>query len=1115
MKKIFTATLLVFLGIALFAQTNTVVNHKIVAKINPATSEIFVIDTISFSGELLSEFMLNAELVPESLTKGLKLQKVKQVNQAEDVGMDRDDAAGTSSVNLIRWKIKGNGNSIVISYRGTIKSAIEQSEENYQRGFAESPGIISETGIYLAGSTWWVPIFDNSTMTFSLTTDMPDGWKNVTQGKRIAEKTSSGRHFDTWVCEHPQEEIFLIGAKFHEYSHKMNSGVDAMAFLRTPDEGLANKYLEVTEQYMEMYVSMLGEYPYSKFALVENFWETGYGMPSFTLLGEKIIRFPFILHSSYPHELLHNWWGNSVYVDFESGNWCEGITAYMADHLIKEGRNAGEEYRRETLQKFSNFVTPENDFPLRNFISRHDGASESIGYGKSMMMWHMLRRKIGDENFVAAMKRFYDDNKFKVASFDDMRIACEEVSGANLSAFFDQWVNRKGAPELAIKSATTDMTGGMHRVNLVLAQVQDGEAFNIDVPVNIATEKGVATFIFSMKRKEQEFQISLDGKPLQLAVDPQYDVFRILDPAEVPPTLSKIWGSENNVMIIPSKASKTQIATYEKFAASWQSADGDNYKIVFDNELSELPKDETAWILGYENKFSEALNKQLAEYNSGFSQDSVFLKNSGHNITGKSVVMTLPKDQDINQQNIFIAFDNEAAIGGLVRKLPHYGKYSYLAFNGDEPTNIDKGQWDITKSPLVKTFDEKADIPNMILKREALATLKPVFSENRMLSVVKHLASEEMNGRGLGTPELDKAAEYIAEQFEAAGLQPINDDYYQKFSHAFHGKGTLELTNVIGIIPGTDLKLKEEPVVISAHYDHLGTGWPDVHTGDEGKIHFGADDNASGVATIIELAYAMGGTLSPKRTVVFLACTAEEAGLIGSKYFVEHSGEYFNGKIFANLNIDTDGSLFDTKLLVLNANTAREWKFIFMGTDYTTGVLTEVVDKPLDASDQVAFIEKGIPAVQLFTGPTANYHRPTDTWEKIDSKGLVKVATVAKEVVEYLAEREDPMNFTGEGAAAPKAAESAGGTRKASTGSIPDFAHQGDGVKIGSVMPGSAGEKAGLLAGDVIMVLDGEKLTGLRQYSDLLKKYQPGEVVKLTVIRDGQEKEFSLELDER
>lgn len=99
-----------------------------------------------------------------------------------------------------------------------------------------------------------------------------------------------------------------------------------------------------------MYRKLIGPYPYWKFALIENFWETGYGMPSFTLLGPQVIRFPFILHSSYPHELLHNWWGNSVYVDFKKGNWCEGLTAYLADHLIQEQRGQGDSYRRATLQ---------------------------------------------------------------------------------------------------------------------------------------------------------------------------------------------------------------------------------------------------------------------------------------------------------------------------------------------------------------------------------------------------------------------------------------------------------------------------------------------------------------------------------------------------------------------------------------------------------------------------------------------------------------------------------------------------------------------------------------------------------------------------------------------
>ncbi len=124
-----------------------------------------------------------------------------------------------------------------------------------------------------------------------------------------------------------------------------------MAFLRKPDQALADRYLDATAQYLEMYRGLLGPYPYSKFALVENFWETGYGMPSFTLLGEQIIRFPFILHSSYPHELLHNWWGNGVFVDLAGGNWCEGLTAYLADHLIAEQRGQGADHRRAILQK--------------------------------------------------------------------------------------------------------------------------------------------------------------------------------------------------------------------------------------------------------------------------------------------------------------------------------------------------------------------------------------------------------------------------------------------------------------------------------------------------------------------------------------------------------------------------------------------------------------------------------------------------------------------------------------------------------------------------------------------------------------------------------------------
>ncbi len=1112
-KPLFTILLLlaVFFG---FSQQENVIHHQLTVKINPETSHVLVIDTVS--GIQTDEFIfsLNAALTPTSFSENIKAKLETSDVEADDVGMDRED---NSSVKLKKWKVKfkkGTG-SFVITYEGEIKAPFSSAEENYQRGFAESPGIISEEGIYLAGSTYWVPTVEDKLMTFSLTTSLPEGWKNVSQGKRTAESVTEGQHYDTWKCNKPQEEIFLIGAEFNEYAYTMNNGVEAMAFLRTPDEGLANKYLEVTEQYMNMYVGLIGPYPYPKFALVENFWETGYGMPSFTLLGEKIIRFPFILHSSYPHELLHNWWGNSVYVDFSSGNWCEGITAYEADHLIKEQRGQGENYRRSTLQKFTNMVDETNDFPLNKFLARHDAASEAVGYGKALMMWHMLRRQLGDDDFKKGMALFNENFKFKVASFEDIRNSLETVSGTDLKPFFEQWLKRTGAPELAIQDVKADRYNTQYRLLLTLEQKQAADVFMVNIPIAIATDKGLDVFVVEMNQRTQEFQLMPSGKPLKLSVDPQYDVFRILNPLEVPPTWSKILASKANYVILPAQADEQKKKLYEEFMKQWQASDRDSFEVVYDNDVDTLPAGHTTWIIGFENKFAGKVNASLKKYQSSISGDSVLLEKKKTDKINHSFILTVYDDQNSNVNHAFIAIDKEEAIPGLIRKLPHYGKYSYLAFEGDEPVNVVKGQWPVLNSPMVRVFDEKGRNLKVTEERQPLATLAPVFSEKRMLGHIKYLASDELKGRGLGTSELDSAAAYIAGKFKEYGLQPMDDTYFQEFTHTFPDKGKLSMKNVIGIISGTDEKLKNSPVVISAHYDHLGLGWPDVRTGNEGEIHHGADDNASGVSVLLELAKSLGKSLKPKRTVIFVAFTGEEAGLIGSRYFVDHMKDYFDGDVIADINLDTDGRLFDNKLMVINTSSAKEWKFVFMGTDYTTGVKTDLITQDLDASDQVAFIEKGIPAVQLFSGPNEDYHRPSDTYDKIDGKGLVKVATVAKEVLVYMADREEPFTYTGKATPATYSKEKPKTVRKASTGSIPDFSYRGEGVKINSVIEGSQGEKAGLQKNDIITALNGEKTGNLMDYSNALKKYKPGDVVKITVMRDGQEKEIPVTLGER
>lgn len=1121
MKRIFAFIIMMDLLIVVQAQTSLTFHHTINVNINPQTSTLMVKDVIStgIPGDFI--FSLNADLTAVTFSKDVKVTKVDQHIPAGDVGMDRDENSDNLKIDKYKVHFKGKKKSFTVTYSGTIASDIEQSAKNYQRGFSESPGIISNKGVYLAGSTFWVLTTENSLITFDLTTTLPDGWKSVSQGRRTYEHSNKTNHTDTWVCTKPQEEIFLIAAKFTEYSYNMNSGIKAMAFLRTPDEALANKYLEVTEQYMEMDQKMIAPYPYSKFALVENFWETGYGMPSFTLLGEKIIRFPFILHSSYPHELLHNWWGNSVYVDFTQGNWCEGITAYMADHLIKEQRSQAESYRRSTLQKFTNFVTPQNDFPLSKFASRYDGPSEAIGYGKALMMWHMLRRLLGNETFLKGWQHFYNHHQFSKRSYNDIRLSMEAVSGINLQSFFNQWVLRTGAPELVIKSLKTDTYNNNYRIFITLEQIQPDKAFTIDVPIAVATKTGVREFIVNMSEKSHDYQLILDEEPLKVAVDPQYDVFRILDPKEVPPTLSKIWASDKNTIILPTDADETQKKLYTDFANSWKQADSqDSFTIVTDNDLTHLPSDKTIWIIGFENKFADSIVKGLKVYQSEILSDSVKFQKKVLTKGNNSFVLTLFNPYNVNKSIIFIQPGKKEAVAGLIRKLPHYGKYSYLAFEGNEPVNIAKGQWPVINSPLVKVLNADAQNTTMIKERKALGYLKPVFSEKQMMETIKFLSSDELMGRGLGTPYLDTAAQYIADKFKAYGLKPIGDSYFQTFKHYFPNKPgpqNLTLNNVIAIIPGTDPDLKDYPVVVSAHYDHLGLGWPDVHAGDEGKIHHGADDNASGISILLELAKNMA-KLQPKRTIIFAAFTGEEAGLIGSRYFVTHFNDYFKGIPFADVNIDTDGSLFDKKLLILNGNTAREWKFIFMGTDYTTGIKSEVVQQQLDASDQVAFIEKGIPAVQLFTGATENYHRPTDIWEKIDGKGLVKVATVAKEVVEYLSDREEAMPFTGKATtkiknttqnAAPKK------NRRVSTGSVPDFAYTGTGVKIGAVIENSPGAKAGLQKNDIIIGVNNDKITNLRNYTAILKNHNPGDKIKMIILRGDKKMIIDLILGER
>ncbi|MBN1164840.1 MAG: M28 family peptidase [Candidatus Krumholzibacteriota bacterium] len=1104
------------------------IHHRLEVSIDPAEHYIQGRDTLVLSAAAGKEaifFLMDSGLRVVSGTPGVTVELDKSGIKAEDFGIDAEDYSSFTSQRQNKYVLRPRPDSpgdqeVILEFEGKVHYPLEQVGEEYARGFSQSPGIIEERGVYLAGSTYWVPWFDKELITFALKVILPEGWEAVSQGRRTGHRRGGGKTVTRWECPYPMEEIYLVAAPFHEYRQAAGS-VEVMAFLRSPDENLAHKYLETTAQYLEMYRALVGPYPYSKFALVENFWETGYGMPSFTLLGEQVIRFPFILHSSYPHELLHNWWGNSVYVDFDSGNWCEGITVYLADHLIKEQRGQGAEYRRTALQKFTDYVTGENDFPLTRFISRRDAPSEAIGYGKGMMVWNMLREKVGDEMFIRSFQRFYRDNRFRVAGYDDIRASFEAVTGADLKPFFEQWIGRTGAPRLRLAEAGADRAPSGYDLRFTLEQSQPEGFFELDVPVAVSFSDGIEIKKVAMTAPRQEFKLNFSRRPRRIRIDPQFNLMRELHHREVPPSLSKIFGAEKILILLPSRVEAGAGEAYRRLARIWQGDAGKEIEVRTDGEIDTLPAGWAVWIFGEENIHKKSIVEGLAGYDAELDEGSIRFRNTVLDRTDNSLVVAVRHPGDPRSVAVWLTVSDGEAVPGLSRKLPHYGKYSYLAFTGTAPDNIYKGQWEAVSSPLSAEIPEPGEdsppIDDALPPRRALANLAPVFSEKRMMADVEYLSSEELEGRGVGTEGIERAAEFIARSFREAGLLPGADDgtYFQAWEDVIDGEGRRgEVRNVLGIIPGTDAGREGQSVVLCAHYDHLGRGWPDVRRGNQGKIHPGADDNASGVSVMIELARLLGKTLKPSRTLIFAAFTQEENGLRGSRHFVVHNRRFPSTQVMGAVNLDTVGRLRGGRLMVLGGASAREWKHIFMGASYVTGIETEMVTADLDASDQVAFIEAGVPAVQLFAGPHEDYHRPTDTADKIDAAGLVKVAAIAREAVLYLTEREEALSFSGAEKGEGKDGEPSA-QRKVGTGSMPDFSYTGKGVRIGAVTGGSPAEKAGLRKGDVIIRLGTFPVGDLRDYSQALKQFRPGDRVEVVYLRGGSEKKTMVTLAER
>lgn len=1092
--------------------------YQLTATIDPPTHRLTTAAEVTLPAAMAGrtvEFVLGANFqVTASKPTAEKLPADASAKAFAGINGTSEELANKRGVAGYRVSLPAGTRSFRVEYTGLVDIPPTASPEEYARSFAETPGIVSVEGIYLAGSTLWYPQLAGDQagqlVTYSFTVNAPAGWHIIAPGNGVSTGPDG---MARWETPSAVDEISIAGGPLTPYTASAGLA-EAQVYLRKPDPALASKYLDATSRYLRMYNELIGAYPYKKFALVENFWETGYGMPSYTLLGPQIIRFPFILTSSYPHEILHNWWGNSVYVDYLTGNWCEGLTAYLADHLMKEIEGQGAVYRRDVLKKYRDFASVSADFPLKDFRSRHSAATEAVGYGKVLMGFHELRMLVGDDQFRQSLRTFYKDYRGTRASFADVRAAFEKTTGRDLSRFFDDWVNRTGAADLAVSDVRVAGQGDKYTVTGVVTQRQSGP-YDIQVPVVVSTAAGPVIATIRSQAAATSFSIETSSAPTAVSVDPAFDVFRVLDPRETAPSIGQLFGASEVVAVLPTD-SAAETGRWRNMLAAWKSP-SNKITVVTDKEISRLPADKSVWLLGRQNRFAAKLFGSEPSLGLTVSATGVRIGDKELPFAGHSHVLTHRHPDDPKLAVGWVTSDPAEALDGLARKLPHYGKYSWLAFAGTEPANVAKGEWSTADSPLNVNLrkDGAPIVLSELPKRAALAEPPAAYSADKLLAHVQWLAAPEREGRGFGSAGLAASRDYIRDQFAAAGLEPGGDNgtYFQNIK-AVGGADNREETvqNVVAVLPGADPKYRGEAALLTAHYDHLGLGWPGARVDGLGKVHPGADDNASGVAVLIEMAKALAAGPPPPRTIVFVAFSAEEAGLIGSRHYVKNPVPVPLSGIYGVINMDTVGRLGTNPVSVIATESAREWPFVFSGITAVTGVPTKSIPGASESSDQRAFIEAGIPGVQLFAGAGFDYHRPSDTADKVDGAGMVKVATVATEAISYLASTEKRLAATAATPLTGPGPVAGGQTRRVSVGAVPDFAFQGPGLRLDGAVPGSPADKAGMKAGDILTHLDGREVSNLGGFNEILKTLEPGQKVELRWTSAGAARQATVEL---
>ena len=684
--------------------------------------------------------MLNSNLK----VNNIRLEGIKELTDWET----KQVADRIQAINIKLPELTDDKIILKIEYEGEIYDPVIKAKElGHLRGDVTA-GLICDEGVYLAASTYWYPVSSNSRelSIFDVTVKIISPYVIVTQGHLIKREVKEGLSTSIWESNIPADGLALVGGKYVIHTKTVND-IKVSTYFFEEDDSMSEIFLNAAIDYIKLYSDLLGDYPYKKFDVVENFFSTGYGMPSYTLLGNYVIkRGHGSLQPGYlDHEIVHSWFGNYLFNDASKGNWVEALTTYCANYYYKElklGKEEAENHRENAALKYSIRVKKDHGYPVHEFVTKTKPYDNEIGYTKGSMFFHQIRREIGDKNFFNGLKTLVSTFGGKYAEWEDLQTVFESVSKKDLGVPFFQWIDIADSPQLKLENVTLAPAEKGYIIKGNIAQL--GNVYNLSIPIHINLGNTEKIFTFDMDSKRAPFEYKVDEMPLKIALDPEYHIFRRISEKDFTPCFNALLEGQNSeiMFVYPTKEIDAGADIYSELCKTATSRVGGKSITQEEFNYQMLPK--SIFITG------NARNEKKCQKLFSSLPDGVELGDDSFTIDGQvfkdseySLLMTYRNPMNSSSfVTTYFGLSPEAV--SRARYIFFYGWNSYVVFKSGRP--VKRGNFSATESDTVHNFTTAITrlIDPAIIKKH-----------------VKYLASGELGGRFPGTKGDIMAKDYI------------------------------------------------------------------------------------------------------------------------------------------------------------------------------------------------------------------------------------------------------------------------------------------------------------------------------------------------------------------